>query len=1551
MGERRQFSLIEHMSSSDSGKEGEAQSQKEFLEDPSIARQLDYETRKMDYLHGRLVENHPVQQYVDSLISRFPEIDGVELRVRVSPDWKDINAGAFPDGTIYLSRNLFSFVESEEELLAVIAHEYVHVAREHTLKTSKQEGGWVDAFLKRKGLERLHEYEADTRGAMELLQDAGVNPLAMKVLMDRLDARRRIRKERADSSHGFASDRSLNISTMAHVVDLEHVEDDFTPLREGLVEQIDDPSGKLKSSVVFRYRPAHPRYKGEVKNEQRKIRRELADSIDVSDIPFALASVSEDVDRYGKDHPKHDPGDVMIQQKLLDRFIEAHPAPAGVENQQMYRQFVLSHVARAGEYVSFPEGSRDEIESYRVMIDAVTEHGDFDPFSIRPKGMFSFWIYDAPTSVMRIALEKHFFGDPTSDSFDAEGLGKFVGRWYASVDAFAERYAIDKGRVHKAHEVTSIMNREESGISDYETKLKILLACVEYPFSGYDAFKAGSDVGAGTDWAEQEKSVQEYAQRLVEEFKPENIAQLCELLSTFMEGCQFGKISKGGDYFHVLRIREEPVEVREGIDPSHRAMQIFDHCTREMSFFEGYSDFERQLIRYQAANVLGLDMVTLESKESLLKRITERDTYTDVDSTYSVTRSDDIYEDDLGPHDDWYDERRGSDDEPFLDDWSSDDEDDDEDVGLPRSRRRYSIEPMKPERKQESQKKGDDEVHEAKQYSPEETQTLVDAIRDHKGWIDQDFLKRDHDEQELKQIYTWLGNRAKVQEQLGALTTKQEEIRSTQREVAMALVLMFGDKSLRQITEELDKYEADGYPLTSILVTFSSETGRIALKFVDVVKDGSKDLSLEQLLQLSRMVSNPYVRAKLQSVLINDHWDSLSFEQKLQILAPEGRDSGVLAHGARERLIEEDMQTKEQFKQIESRAGIIIEDLLSEGKSETGVAVLLDIDWRHRDVVDFLKALLLSNENETYLKQQIYDMAKKGAAFASAVRPEGVSVVQMSEKTLQMIYNADEMGRYVYLRRLLAGEGGALPDTGKRHFFLRMLFNEWIAAGMNDDIYDVLNKARIALQDVKDWHLLFFAFQQALIDHVGNPPPPDEAVAWSSLSGYTRQSESRDDDEEGWGHYTYEEDDSPPDDEDGTFSLSEKGVWSTIPSPAKENPSDFASEYADFADHQILLALSEIGEGHTKAESHTMSPLRFVKESVASMGSLGVRFLQQVPLIADIPREYSEEFSEVYDKVKGQSKVAAIKLLEREWDGFWDEVSHVGKRIGGGSIVTVYEVTTASGEREVVKVRNPNIKYHLDTMYTLAKEVMTELAKKHKGAYIGARLLLDDIKTWIDHDVDFVGFLEQDEKFRTWVDENDFTLGEYEVYIPQSKGAESAFYSREELVEGLNLTEWDQLEAQGHDMKAVTSLLLKFFMAQISEGQVLSDVHVGNFAVTEDKKLAVFDRNYYLELNDTEKHLVSLFLVPAGDQSEKVNAFCEYIDIDHPAVKTQVGYMVAGMANQEWLRAQKALVRIKQMGVRMPLNFTLLLKNFHALHTMLDKAGFQSFAEAFTYSS
>lgn len=185
-------------------------------------------------------------------------------------DSPDINAFALPGGYVYVNRGLLTYMNTEAQLAAVMAHEIGHITARHAVqqqargalaRTAATVGGFVTAVATGSGyvgsqisevasiwaqtglsgFGREHELEADSLGA-KYLANAGYDPIAVidviTVLKNQEDFNKRISNNN-QGYHGLFATHPRNdtrlqqaIASVADLSDVQITQTDNTAFRE-----------------------------------------------------------------------------------------------------------------------------------------------------------------------------------------------------------------------------------------------------------------------------------------------------------------------------------------------------------------------------------------------------------------------------------------------------------------------------------------------------------------------------------------------------------------------------------------------------------------------------------------------------------------------------------------------------------------------------------------------------------------------------------------------------------------------------------------------------------------------------------------------------------------------------------------------------------------------------------------------------------------------------------------------------------------------------------------------------------------------------------------------------------------------------------------------------------------------------------------------------------------------------------------------------------------------------------------------------------------------
>jgi hypothetical protein len=220
-----------------------------------------------------------------------------------------------------------------------------------------------------------------------------------------------------------------------------------------------------------------------------------------------------------------------------------------------------------------------------------------------------------------------------------------------------------------------------------------------------------------------------------------------------------------------------------------------------------------------------------------------------------------------------------------------------------------------------------------------------------------------------------------------------------------------------------------------------------------------------------------------------------------------------------------------------------------------------------------------------------------------------------------------------------------------------------------------------------------------------------------------------------------------------------------------------------------------------------------------------------------------------------------------------------------------------------------------------------------------------------ENDINFTGFLDQDSTF--YRKNNEFSLrgSTYAMRVPKSVGTENRYFKREEFIDGVNLTHPEELEQRGHNLQEIVATIAQNYVKQIERGHVHSDVHPGNFRVTDDKEIAILDRNYFLELTVGERLL--LRNIATGSPKKRAKAMANYLASHNTAPITdefrqELTDVFSQHQDVQYLR--NMLHTIRRNNLALPLHMTLIAKNMMGLNSLAETAGF-SLGDALVYKA
>jgi len=1436
-----------------------------------------------------------VQQFLTRISSPIRLVDGKPLNVVLLPRDGSVNACAYPDGTVLVSAGLVKEAQTIEEIQGVIAHEYLHVYREHS-RASYQTRERQDTAIKQMasdiGQRRLQEYEADLRGSVIDLDEAGINPLGVRNFFDRMHKREQSRG--TGVVHGSSMDRALNISSVAHMIDLASMENELTPVPQ-------DIHAELSSGVGSRWEdpwedPSRDGSSQELTDQWQEGRTRFFENLDPKDIPMALSILREKSSLSSGSINRSDADAFLLLARRFREHFIPHEADAEQKKKMWYgAMWMYSGLPIFKEEMQNRLGIRaanfetaEDMARVREGIVEVSQHQDFQYLVSSLNEDTSLHRFERLSTITEHAKKLQLFGDIENDeNADIEGLVVYLRDWDL---AFSE--------IEARHSSTLERNVE----SELEMRLRFL----------YREIKSKQNRERMALFMAEELGIEIF------DLQPEMKKAAREL----------AQVKNSGDETSFLSALQSELN---RIAPKMPIASLVDQVRLMMESAQSLrSGFDNKKIQEQENRLVKL-------RDEKLERITDDLELDDIDEDVmeSQARTQTYQDEEARALSDRYLGFRALTEAiTHCRDYQN----------MTKVERKIVVMGLARDFKMGVYKRVLDDIYDPKTAGSKEKRLYGTRVQLLRESLSQKWLER-VDEAGLKNMFDVVTNQEDLRRRFGFLydsnlrvVIAQEGLKDLLRAHFIGRLL---GRPLKDSLEAVGEWKSENRNIDQLILENPSNTGPLALQIAEALRTNQLDsLDYREVLIASRWVNNPFLRGALQRQVTERVWPTLSFEEKLNLLFPVGDQPAILDFESRDVFFEKDVQEREQYHQVKERLRLFVEDIMEEGNENVALTALMDRSLRYRDVNRLMRALMTCSKDDRELKRIIYDEVRSTLATNSADGDEEerfevpertlMRILLASDRIVRTLFTLNDFGKTVLLRKLLASDGGSLPEQRRRKEFLKFLVEDWVQEGEDqENLSNVLTDVRRAMGNIPEWQLVYFGLQGPLRERIAQPPAPGKETPWYDL-------------------YEIEED---FEDVGSIKKVFRQVVWQQIPKAAQERPWEYTQQFATFAEDRLRAELTKLGMTGVR-EAKPMTQMELVKTVGSKAGAMGVRFLQQIPLITELSPEYEQEFLEVYDRVQGQTKVAALRLLEREWPGIWDEIEAVKERIGGGSIVTVYKAETKDGAEEVIKVRNPNIKTHLDEMYKFAKSVLREMVLDSGEKYETAQLLLEDIKLWVESDIDFSGFLEDDAEFRKRYQGFSVTGNKYKIRIPESRGPANPYFSREEYVPGTNLTDWEKLVERGANMKQVMSLVSKFYLEQLRVGTLHSDVHPGNYSVTENDEVVAYDRNFPTKLTPEEQGLIGTLLVGGSVEDRKETLFTfltRDAEISNPDnIRDKIDSSIAALERQDVSGALRSLLQTRADGARIPLNLILTMKNLRMLDMLSKKAGFANFFESAT---
>jgi len=265
---------------------------------------------------------------------------------------------------------------------------------------------------------------------------------------------------------------------------------------------------------------------------------------------------------------------------------------------------------------------------------------------------------------------------------------------------------------------------------------------------------------------------------------------------------------------------------------------------------------------------------------------------------------------------------------------------------------------------------------------------------------------------------------------------------------------------------------------------------------------------------------------------------------------------------------------------------------------------------------------------------------------------------------------------------------------------------------------------------------------------------------------------------------------------------------------------------------------------------------------------LGPTFIKIGQLFSTRPDIFSpvfiEELEKLQDRVPPIPYEEVVKQLTKEL-GHPDDIfaEFDSQPLAAASIGQVHAARLKSGERVIVKVQRPNIEKVLENDLEILMELAGAAENRSEGLKrLGMKGILQDFSRLIMNELDFDREGRNTERFQQYF------ANDKRVVIPKIYWE---FTTRrvltEDYIEGVKLSDVEQINARGWDRHKVAQLGTSTFLTQIfRHGFFQADPHPGNMLIIDEDHIAFIDFGQVSALSDLRLQSIGELLISFSNQ-------------------------------------------------------------------------------------